>query len=791
MQGRGVSSLKDGNMPDNRGIFVEARLPLYYADASGRLLCANDAFARLFGHASASDMPPSFSPWSFIDDVQRARFLDGLQCDGEVHRFEAPIRHPDGSALLVTQTVWRVASEDGLAYAGSIEVVPLPSRDHEALLAFLGAIVENIPNMIFLKEEKELRFVLLNRAGEELLGLSRAELIGRNDYDFFPREEADFFTEKDRMVLQSGNLLDIREETIHTSKGVRILHTKKLPISGLGGTRYLLGISEDVTERKQFEEALEKARDEAQKANCAKSEFLAKMSHEIRTPLNAVIGFTDLLLDTPLVTDQREYLREVQNSAQSLLGLIEDIFDFSRIEAGRLTLAKESFSLRDVAADALKGLLVRADAKDLEVNLCIEPDVPDGLIGDPWRLRQIFVNLVGNAIKFTPRGEIVIRIARETNPQADRATLHASVADMGLGIDLKRFPEIFAPFVQADNSSTRRHGGAGLGLAIASHLVEMMGGRIWGESPSPIGTTTAPGAVFHFTADLGVQNPERTVHESLPALAGTSVLVVDPHSISRELMKDLLLQSGGRVMTTSSRDEALRAARDGGFQVALVNGHIGSNDGFEVARAIADAHGPPVILLLSSRELLSRAGAASVPGVVGTILKPPRPNELLRAIKDAISSSRPKPPRAVTAPHPLVRGARALLVEDNPVNQLVARRMLERWGFEVEVAAHGVEALAAVERGAFNVMLLDVQMPVMDGFEVAREVRRREAGGEGHLPIVALTARAMKGDRERCLDAGMDSYVSKPFHAEDLLAALRRVLPTCFTDEPGLETQAL
>lgn len=786
MQGRGATSLKDKRMSHPWGIFEEARLPLYYADAAGRLLHANNALARLLGCASASEVLPSFSPWSFIDEPQRVRFLEGLQRDGEVHRFEALIRHPDGGAWLVSQTVWRA----GEGYAGSLDVVPRPAGDPDALLAFLSAIVENIPNMIFLKEEKDLRFVLLNRAGEELLGVSRAELIGRNDYDFFPREEADFFTEKDRMVLQSGNLLDIREETIHTANGVRILHTKKIPIRGLGGTRYLLGISEDVTERKQFEEALEKARDEAQTANRAKSEFLAKMSHEIRTPLNAVVGFTDLLLDTPLAADQRELLREVQGSAQSLLGLIEDIFDFSRIEAGRLALAREAFSLRDVTADAIKGLLVRAEAKDLEVSLCIEPDVPDGFLGDPWRLRQVLVNLVGNAIKFTSRGEIVVRVAREPSSQNDLATLHVSVADMGLGVDSGSLPEIFAPFVQADNSSTRRHGGAGLGLAIASHLVEMMGGRMWGESPSPIGSASAPGAVFHFTVELGLQAPGGTVHQALSALPGTAILVVDAHPIAREMMKDLLDQHGGRVMTASSRDEATRALRKGAFQVALVNGPLGSEDGFEVARAIAEAQGPPVIVLLTPRELLSRAGAVSIPGVAGTILKPPRPKDLLRAIKDAAAPARPPAPRAGTVPRPLVRDARALLVEDNPVNQLVARRMLERWGFAVEVAEQGVEALAAVARGAFDVMLLDVQMPVMDGFEVAREIRRREAGGKRHLPIVALTARAMKGDRERCLDAGMDAYVSKPFHAEDLLLALRAVLPAGFVEDPGVESQA-
>ena len=573
---------------------------------------------------------------------------------------------------------------DGGDFAQAGPPVPCAESD-ERLLSFLSAIIENIPNMIFLKEDKALRFVLFNRAGEELLGTPRSELVGRNDHDFFPPEEADFFTAKDRAVLESGQMLDIAEEKIHTAKGERILHTKKLPIRVVDGARYLLGISEDITDRKQAEEAVARARDEAELANRAKSEFLGKMSHEIRTPLNAVIGFTDLVLDTSLTADQRELLQEVRTSSLSLLHLIDDLLDFSRIEAGALTLAHEAFSLRDVLIDSVKGLRARAEAKGLGVNLFVAPDLPDGLVGDPWRLRQIVTNLMANAIKFTDAGEVGLRVAGDPSERADLVRLHACVSDTGIGVDSQCRSDIYLPFVQADNSSTRRYGGAGLGLAISSRLVQMMGGRVWCESPSPTGTEARPGAVFHFTAECAMQQPVSSRSDP-PALAGPSVPVLD--------------------------------------------------------------------LSASARDL--RAGAHPAPS--------------------APSLERPRP---TAAPRLQGRGLRALLVEDNPVNQLVARCTLERWGFEVVVAAHGGLVLTALDEATvpFDVVVLDVLMPVMDGFQVTREIRSREAGSGLHIPVVALTARAMKGDRERCLESGMDAYVSKPFRATDLFAALRAVLP--------------
>ncbi|NDD27292.1 MAG: PAS domain-containing sensor histidine kinase [Proteobacteria bacterium] len=535
------------------------------------------------------------------------------------------------------------------------------SSDAETL-AFLSAIIENLPNMVFLKDARDLNFVLLNRAAEDLIGLSREKLLGRNDYDFFPAAEADFFTQKDRAVLASGALLDIPEESLHTVSGVRLLHTKKVPINGPDGTpRYLLGISEDITERRAVEAAVERAREEAEAASRAKSSFLAKMSHEIRTPMNAVIGFSDLLGETPLGEEQRQYLNAVKTSAQVLLGLIDDMLDISRIESGKLALERNPFSIREAVNAMVEALHATAKGPLREVRKRIAADVPDIVEGDVRRFRQVLTNLVGNAVKFAQQGPIEVCIERQPCvEQPDLVVLHGSVADRGPGIAPDLLARVFEPFVQGDESSTRRQGGVGLGLSIASRIAEMMGGRMWAESPAPEGTPEAPGAVFHFILRL-----------QLPA------------------------------------------------------------------RADAPAPHAPV-------------GEGSPTQAPAAASKPPRYS---------------------------ARGARALLIEDNPINQLLARRLLEQLQFEVEVASDGGEGLAALTTRDFDVVLLDVLMPVLDGFAVAREIRRREQEGGRHVPILALTARAMKGDLERCLEAGMDGYVSKPFRSEDLLAALCRLIP--------------
>ena len=535
------------------------------------------------------------------------------------------------------------------------------SSDAETL-AFLSAIIENLPNMVFLKDARDLNFVLLNRAAEDLIGLSREKLLGRNDYDFFPAAEADFFTQKDRAVLASGALLDIPEESLHTVSGVRLLHTKKVPINGPDGTpRYLLGISEDITERRAVEAAVERAREEAEAASRAKSSFLAKMSQEIRTPMNAVIGFSDLLGETPLGEEQRQYLNAVKTSAQVLLGLIDDMLDISRIESGKLALERNPFSIREAVNAMVEALHATAKGPLREVRKRIAADVPDIVEGDVRRFRQVLTNLVGNAVKFAQQGPIEVCIERQPCvEQPDLVVLHGSVADRGPGIAPDLLARVFEPFVQGDESSTRRQGGVGLGLSIASRIAEMMGGRMWAESPAPEGTPEAPGAVFHFILRL-----------QLPA------------------------------------------------------------------RADAPAPHAPV-------------GEGSPTQAPAAASKPPRYS---------------------------ARGARALLIEDNPINQLLARRLLEQLQFEVEVASDGGEGLAALTTRDFDVVLLDVLMPVLDGFAVAREIRRREQEGGRHVPILALTARAMKGDLERCLEAGMDGYVSKPFRSEDLLAALCRLIP--------------
>ncbi|HXE72394.1 MAG TPA: PAS domain S-box protein [Candidatus Nitrosotenuis sp.] len=625
------------------------------------------------------------------------------------------------------------------------------SHDLGASQALFEAVVENIPDMIFVKDARELRFVLFNRAGEELLGYAREDLYGKNDYDFFPKEEADFFTSEDRKVLQTGEMREIPEEPIHTRhRGTRILHTKKVRVCGPDGEpRFLLGISEDITERKRAEEALreserrfetlarmspvgilradpgggcvyanerwceisglspeesagqgwlqavhpddrplvarrwsqavagqesfrlefrlarpggstiwvlgqavpekdpqgkvlgfvgtvtdmtelQEARRAAEQASQAKSSFLAMMSHELRTPMNGVLGMLWLLLDTPLSAEQRRLVEGARSSAETLLTILNDILDFSRIESGRLTFESVPFDLYDLVTDCV-ALQPRPQA--LEVRVDYAPEAPRLLVGDPGRLRQVLTNLVSNAVKFTARGSVTVRVqALQTGPE--RARLRLAVEDTGEGIPPERLEHIFEEFTQVDAFTTRRHGGTGLGLAISRRLVRAMGGDIRVESQP------GKGSVFHFTLELPLA----------PEVAGPE---------------------------------------------------------------------------------------PSWPG---------RPVE-----------GRP----------------RVLVAEDNLLNQQVAAAMLARLGCRVEVASSGREALEKLEAAPYDLLFLDCQMPEMDGYQTVGELRRRQAG-RWRLPVVAVTAHAMVGDRERCLQAGMDDYITKPLKMADLEAALRR-----------------
>jgi PAS domain S-box-containing protein len=648
----------------------------------------------------------------------------------------------------------------------------------------LDSIVQNLPTPVFLKDAQELTFILWNRANEELYGFARDEVIGKTVHDFFPKEQADRFDAQDRETLMSGQLLCIPEQMIRTRrKGTRIVHTKKLPILEDGRPRYLLGISEDITERKEAEQALVNAREAAEKASFAKSEFLANMSHEIRTPINGIMGMTELALNTELTPEQTEYLDAIRISADSLLKLINDILDFSKIEAGKLELIDVEFGLRDTIGDAITMLAVQAHDKNLELLYHIPPEVPDAVTGDPGRLRQILVNLVGNAIKFTEKGEIVIRVDSASETQSD-VFLHFTVADTGIGIPPDKQEKIFSAFEQADTSTSRKYGGTGLGLAISSRFSQLMGGKLWVESE------VGKGSTFHFTVRLHLQSDRVAprVAEEISSLKDLPVLVVDDNATNRKIIEQILVYWEMKPTVVDSGRAALAAMKmacDEGrpFPVVLTDCMMPEMDGFELVERINEDPrlAPSGIVMLTSAGQRGDAARCLDLGIAAYLVKPFKQSDLLFTISRVLQG----PPDSQERPALITRHSiresrrrlRVLLAEDNPVNQKLAVKMLERMGHTVSVVGSGTQVLETLEEADFDLILMDVQMPVMDGLEATKAIREREkAVTKGHIPVIAMTAYAMKGDRERCLEAGMDGYISKPIKAQELYETIEHTM---------------
>jgi PAS domain S-box-containing protein len=831
--------------------------------------------------------------------------------------------------------------------------------------ALLTSIIENIPDMIFVKDAKTLKFVRFNQAGERLLGYRSEELLGKSDYDLFPKHEADILTAKDRQVLQQGHSLDIPEESVESRReGKRLLHTKKVPVMGGDGTsQYLLGISKDITkwkyleraeqerarlleqqqsalcelakheavytgnfeeslrmitemgsrvleverasiwafneegtmlelldlyertpnrhrtgvtlaekdypayfraiaheehamaahdahadprtrefsgsyltplgigamldapvrrrghvvgvvchehiggprswtteqvhfssslatfitlalearERREAEQDLVLAKEAAEVANRAKSEFLASISHEIRTPMNAIIGMADLLWETDLTPDQRKYLRIFRRAGGNLLSLINDILDLSKVEVGHLELESTDFDLGDLVEKAIEILAMRANEKSLELACHVSLDVPRAVIGDPNRLHQILINLLSNAIKFTDSGSVTVEVMQDPELPAPGA-IRFSIRDTGIGIPSDKLAAIFESFTQANASMTRKYGGTGLGLTISRQLAALMNGRIWVES------VLGEGSVFHCCVQLAVQSSPSPIRSNLEVdLQGVRTLVVDDHATNRLILRETLAGLGAAVTDVASGHEAIEEWKKAStsaqpYDLLLLDCHMPGIDGFQVAEEIRQAsrrlQGLTIVMMASDHWADDIARTYDM-GLGGYLIKPIRRSDLLQTITIALDRTKgiqhtTSSVSAVPTPSSKVRALRVLLVEDSPDNQMLIRSYLKHTPYRLDIADHGAIALERFKNGYYDLILMDMQMPVMDGYQATQAIRAWER--EHDLPptqVIALTALALKEDGVKILDAGCNAHMTKPIKKHTLLEVLQ------------------
>ncbi|OHB76064.1 MAG: hypothetical protein A2W31_16835 [Planctomycetes bacterium RBG_16_64_10] len=713
-----------------------------------------------------------------LEDVEQHRKPNGELI--YVHVLKAPVRDAQGSIVGVQGMFWDVTARKRAEAA----------LEQERYL--LHALMDNLPHRIFFKDRAS-RFLRINKALANWFGLENAEdALGKTDFDYFLEEHARQVFDDEQTVMRTGTpLLDREEKETWRDGTVTWATTTRLPLYDEAGQIVgTFGISRDISEQKRAAEALRAAKEAAEAANQAKSDFLANISHEIRTPMNAIIGMTELVLDTRLDDSQREYLKMVQESSESLLMLINEILDFSKIEAGKLELEQAVFALHENLGDMMKSLALRAHGKGLELACHIHPDVPEILVGDAARLRQVVVNLVGNAIKFTDHGEVVLDVRREAQ-SATEIMLHFAVSDTGIGVPANKQRAIFEAFEQADSSTTRRFGGTGLGLAICSRLVELMHGRIWLES------AVGRGSTFHFVARF---EPATAADKGLPrvphaAIEGTRVLVVDDNATNRRILDEMLRNWSLRPALAAGAQEAIDALHEAHqtgdpYRLVLTDANMPAIDGFTLTEQIKQNAelGNTVIMMLTSGNRPADVARCEQLGVAAYLLKPIKQSELFDSILVALGITASAEDRAEAQSTQAGRRRRplhVLLAEDSLVNQKLAVGVLERQGHSVVLANNGQEAVAAVRAQSFDLVLMDVQMPEMDGLEATAMIRAAEQRSGTHVPIVAMTAHALKGDRELCLEAGMDAYLAKPIRPQQLCDTIDALLGT------GTETNDL
>jgi PAS domain S-box-containing protein len=766
---RNLLSTLINNIPDR----------IYVKDLQGRKLISNVADWRGSGGKSVNDVlgksdfdtyPPELAAKFWADD--KSVLDSGIPIISR----EEPGLDSQGRPIWVSTTKVPLQNENkqviGLVGIGrDITQQKQIELETNRQKQYFESLVQNSPVAIVVLDNEE-KIISSNPAFDHLYGFESAEVIGANLDTLITtpelREEAARYTQA--VTLQTVHAIGKRKRKDGSLVDVEIFG---VPVFVDGLKTGTLAMYHDISE-------LLRAQREAEEANRAKSEFLANMSHEIRTPMNGVMGMLELALDTQLTPEQRDYLQTSLHSAESLLSLLNDILDFSKIESGKLDLEIINFSLRNAVEDVAYTLAKRTQEKGLEIACLIDPDITSSLRGDPGRLRQILVNLVGNAIKFTHQGEIIIRA--ETLEQTEHhATVHFSVQDTGIGIPYERQAAVFERFTQADGSTTRTYGGTGLGLTISKQLVEIMGGKIGLQSTPGIGTT--------FWFDIKFEKQPLEKRGTAPLTLGpvnltyARILVVDDNQTNRMVLTKNVEALGSRVDSVSSGAKAIESLRNAHrsgdpYHVVLLDMQMPGMDGEQTARAIKSD--PSVrdvkILILTSMGQRGDAVRLEALGCSGYLLKPVKQQMLFDAVV-AVLGSKEKPPSIITR-HMLAEQRkndhRILLAEDNPINQKLAVVLLQKAGYSVDAVETGIQALQRVKADHYSAILMDVQMPDMDGLEATRQIRLWEQDTGLHIPIIAMTAHAMAGDRERCLDAGMDDYVSKPLEPHALFNAIER-----------------
>ena len=665
----------------------------------------------------------------------------------------------------------------------------IAARDH----LYMRTLLENIPDHVYFKD-LDSRFLKVSKTFNEKFGDGRTEsLVGKTDFDLFTEEHARPAYEGERQIIRTGvPIVGLSEKETRTDGTVSWGLTTKIPVRDEKGRIIgTLGVTKDITQLKETEIELSRARDAAIESSRIKSEFLANMSHEIRTPMNGVIGMTGLLLDTDLAPIQREFAETIRSSADSLLTIINDILDFSKIEAGKLAFEMLDFDLVEAVEGAVDIFAERARQKGIELACSLPADLPRRLRGDPGRLRQVITNLLGNAIKFTDRGEVIVRVSRESETDT-HAVISFAIKDTGMGIPADVQSKLFQAFTQADNSTTRRFGGTGLGLAISKQLVEMMGGKI-GVSSEP-----GKGSTFWFNVSLekqsGTSDPPPSFYSR--DLFDLRVLVVDDNATNRQILRHQLFAWKMQKGSASNGFEALDLLRTAvadkkPFDLALLDMQMPEMDGMTLARAIkAD---PSIsatrLIILTSMGYMHSQDELKAAGVDAYLIKPVKQSRLFdclvsvlgrAAAEHAFTKPRKDDPPAAAAPVAHMRHAHILLAEDNIVNQKVALAQLKGLGFSADAVANGHEVLSALRQVPYDLILMDCQMPEMDGYEASQSIRQAERASKANwnvpVRIVAMTANAMTGDREKCLASGMDDYLTKPVRKADLQSALAKWL---------------